>query len=446
MEIKETNPYVQYMYSYPHKTAYRPLGNVPLETYAPLLSGPGHGLYLHIPFCQAKCGYCNLFSVAGEKEEAADRYLDAVERQCGQYRELLKHHGSIFSEITVGGGTPLLLSPGQLERMFHIIHTYFQIQDGRELMIETAPNQTSEEKLDILKRAKVTRISMGIQSFQEEELFTLKRQHGAKRAREALRLLKSYDFPRMNLDFIYGIPGQTKESLLESLKEALAYEPQEIFLYPLYVKQGTYLGREGVVLNPGRTLSQYYAACDFLKGEGFRQDSMRRFVRAGDTREFSECGLSASLALGCGGRSYLGALHFCSPYAVRGEECRRRLKEFEETADYTKITHGILLSLEEQKRRYVIRHLLIYPGLDKARYEERFHTSVRKDFPILGSWLEQRYIEEADGCLRLTEDGMAYSDFLGPQLISKEVRGRMMEWEERYDRKDACLPGRFKKL
>ena len=82
------NPYVQYMYSYPHKTAYRPLKGVYLKDYASVLAGRGHGLYLHIPFCQSKCGYCNLFSVTGLGQEAVDRYLDVVERQSRQYHEV----------------------------------------------------------------------------------------------------------------------------------------------------------------------------------------------------------------------------------------------------------------------------------------------------------------------------------------------------------------------
>ncbi|MDE7058764.1 MAG: radical SAM protein, partial [Lachnospiraceae bacterium] len=155
------NPYIQYMYSYPHKTAYRSLSGVSLKDYAPLLRGSGHGLYLHIPFCQAKCGYCNLFSVTGQKEEKIERYLDTVERQSQQYQSLLAPYQTEFSELVIGGGTPLLLSEWQLLRMFALIEKYFTFQKGRELIIETAPNQTDTKRLSILKQAKVTRVSMG---------------------------------------------------------------------------------------------------------------------------------------------------------------------------------------------------------------------------------------------------------------------------------------------
>lgn len=465
------NPYIQYMYSYPHKTAYRPMQKRRLADYARCLTGDGHGLYFHIPFCQAKCGYCNLFSVTGQSEEAMERYLDAAERQCMQYREVTDPARTRFSELVVGGGTPLLLTGRQLRRMFGMIESRFDFSEGRELVIETAPNQTTEEKLSLLKEAGVTRVSMGIQSFSEKELRTLGRQHDAARAREALGRLKETGFPCVNVDFIYGVPGQTVESLLASLQEALRYEPDEIFLYPLYVKHGAYLTYTGVTPDAALARMQYREASAFLKQAGFRQDSMRRFVRgAAGSREFSECGFGNSLALGCGGRSYLGRLHFCSPYAITQKDCLARLREYEETEDFTVISHGILLSEEEQKRRYVIRHLLIWPGIDTGRYEELFHKAVWEDFPVLHEWEAQGYLtrretkrtkpdagapenplpgENPDGVrnagmnpctgaapggrvtwLALTEAGMELSDYLGPQLISDDVRRAMEEWEK----------------
>ncbi|KAI4448252.1 hypothetical protein C823_002771 [Eubacterium plexicaudatum ASF492] len=98
------NPYVQYMYGYPHKTAYRPLEGVSLEQYVHFLNGNGHGLYVHLPFCQSKCGYCNLFSVTGQDEEAVDRYLQAFERQSRQYQHLLQSVRTQFQELTIGAG------------------------------------------------------------------------------------------------------------------------------------------------------------------------------------------------------------------------------------------------------------------------------------------------------------------------------------------------------
>lgn len=443
------NPYIQYMYSYPHKTAYRPLEDIRLADYASMLAGGGHGLYLHIPFCQSKCGYCNLFSVTGLGGEDIDRYLDAVECQCRQYREILESVEAQFSEVVIGGGTPLFLTEHQLEHMFNLLAEYFRFDDRRELVVETAPNQTTREKLEILRQWGVSRISMGVQSFSDRELTVLKRSHSARRAREALSLIKSYDFPCVNVDLIYGIPGQTPASLLASLREALRFEPEEIFLYPLYVKHGARMEREGTAIEPQAAFAQYQTACGFLRGEGYCQDSMRRFVRRNTARVFSECGFGTSLGLGCGGRSYLGKLHFCSPYAITRTACIAQLKKYEAVKDHTKITHGIILSEEEQKRRYVIRHLLIRPGIDTGRYQALFGEDVRADFPLLCQWIEQGYAAvcgDENSYITLTESGMGLSDYLGPQLISPAVLGFMQEWEVLHGQAHDFVPRQSEKL
>ncbi len=427
------------MYSYPHKTAYGPLSGISWNDYAPLLKGKGRGLYLHIPFCQTKCGYCNLFSVTGQGEEGANQYLEAVGRQIRQYQGLAGCHTE-FSDFTIGGGTPLLLTVGQLEWAFDQVFSRFRFRPDRRVVVETAPNQTEKEKLAALKQAGVTRVSMGIQSFSDQELAALGRRHRAEKARKALDLLMSFDFACVNVDFIYGIPGQTVDSLLASLKEALSYQPDEVFLYPLYVKHGAKLVKaldDGLVLDPGLAFRQYQEASRFLRSAGYRQDSMRRFVAGRrEGRLFSECGFGTSLALGCGGRSYVGNLHFCTPYEVTQARCMARLREFENTEDFLAITHGILLSDEELKRRYVIRHLLLYPGLSERRYEKHFGSRAKKDFPLLEKWEGQGLVEEKEGdpegrevFLSLTETGMGLSDYLGPQLISPQVQKKMEEWE-----------------
>lgn len=163
---------------------------------------------------------------------------------------------------------------------------------------------------------------------------------------------------------------------------------------------------------------------------------MRRFVRQSGTRPYQACGFGTSLALGCGGRSYLGNLHFCSPYATAQEECLQRLLEYEQTKDYTQITHGILLSEEERKRRYIIRHLLIQPGLSLDEYQKVFTTAAMEEFPILNDWRKSGYVrlqenhrEQKAGFLSLTTEGMGLSDYLGPMLISEEVLALMKTWK-----------------
>lgn len=444
--------YTQYMYSYPHKTAYGPLEGVTLDQYLPCLAGPGHDLYLHLPFCETKCGYCNLFSVTGQGEQAIERYLDTVERQLRQYAPFFASADTRFTGLTIGGGTPLLLSESQLERCFTMIRHYAGPGRDAEIIIETAPNQTTKSKLALLKEAGVTRVSMGIQSFSDEELKILRRSHRAQRARESLDLLMKCGFSRVNADFIYGVPGQSVSSFLASVKEAVSFGPDELFLYPLYVKHGAALEQDlgcGLVLDEDMAFRQYEAAAEWLTAHGYRQDSMRRFVKPeapGSSREFTDCGFGSMLALGCGGRSYLGNLHFCTPYAVTRDGCLEQLNQYEKTQDFCAVTHGFLLSEEELKRKFVIRHLLILPGLPLEAYRELFHSDAAADFPILCEWQEQGYLKKQGHYLALTNTGMGLSDCLGPMLISQEVRDNMNRWEDLHGTKHDPIQRKSKEL
>lgn len=425
--------YQQYMYSYPHKTAYRTLPDLNIRDYLSRLAGAENSLYFHIPFCEAKCGYCNLFSVAGQKREYMERYLDAMEEQLRQY----PLDDALFNDVTIGGGTPLYLEEDQLERLYAIVEGVMGNDKEYPVIVETSPNQTTESKLEIARAHHTQRVSIGIQSFQEEELKRLCRIHTADQARKAIAAIRKQEFACMNLDLIYGIPGQTRETLGESLREALFYHPEEIFIYPLYIKQGTALADKGEQLSR-RTRSFYEMVREYLQLHGYIQYSMRRFVRQDYAAAIpaETCGFGNTLSLGCGGRSYLGNLHFCTPYAVGQTECKRQLESYLATQDYTRITHGFILDQDEERRRYVIKNILFASGLDVRKYGQIFSGNLDRDFPLLPLWKEEGYVEESGGKYQLTEEGMARSDALGPQLISDKVRGLMREWENNFSTGD----------
>lgn len=425
--------YQQYMYNYPHKTAYRQLKDVNLKDYIPLLNrSRQNSLYFHIPYCESKCGYCNLFSVAGTGEKDRDRYLAAIERQIQQY-DLQR---VVFHDLTIGGGTPLYLTQRQLEWLFELIQSSFTFEKTEhEVIVETSPKQTEKEKLELLKAYGVTRISIGVQSFVEEELNTLMRKHSVSEAHRALKLLKEENFPCLNLDLIYGIPGQTETSLLESLEQALYYDTDEIFIYPLYVKEGTVLAQKGRTRSSS-TYEFYSIIKAVLNKHGYTQTSMRRFVRKaekkGNMAEYHGCGgLENTISYGCGGRSYLGNLHFCTPYGVRPSLCRKGIEDYIHTEDYNQITNGILLSETEQKRLFLIKNLFYVEGLPLKEYDNLFHTNPMEEFPVLHHYMKQGYVCKREGeRLCLTPEGLSLSDFLGPAFISESVKGRMDTWKE----------------
>ncbi len=422
------NPYQQYMYSYPHKTAYGVLEGINLADYMGRLANRECSLYFHIPFCQSKCGYCNLFSVTGQSGERMGQYIDAMGRHARQISEILPE-SIVFTDLTIGGGTPLMLSVPQMERVFRIAEEQMGFDArGRQTVVETSPAQTTKEKLALLKEHHVTRISMGVQSFYEEELAALNRSHTVEQVRCAMEMIMNVGFSCVNLDLIYGIPGQTEESFISSIEQALAYEPEELFIYPLYIKKDTYLSAKAV-RRPEAAWQMYLSARQYLKERGYVPYSMRRFVRNGETSGLSGCGFDNTISIGCGGRTYIDELHFCMPYGVRQNQCRKILDQYIKTADHTVIHHGFILSEEEQRRRFVIKNILFQCGLSKVDYRKYFRSEPERDFPELADWIQKGYAYEDGEKIWLTEKGFSLSDYLGPMLISDEVRRKMVHSE-----------------
>ena len=422
--MKPPDIYTAYMYSYPHKTAYGKLENVDFEDYKGLLAGSRGSLYFHVPFCGSKCGYCNLFSVAGRSEEYMESYIIACKAQMEQYDAGLDW----FSSLTLGGGDPCVLPPKQLYGLLSIAGGSLDVN------VEISPNETTPEKLAILEEFNTRRVSIGVQSFVDSELDSLMRPHSAGAARRALNGLKSKRFPAVNIDLIYGIPGQTAESFLGSLRSAAEFEPDEIFIYPLYIRPGTELcGRLGMdqrFPNNDRAYEMYWPARDYLCSAGYTQISMRHFVaKAPETPE--SCGFENMLAIGCGGRSYIGNLHFCRPFTVREGKRLRIIDDFIKGKDKTEIRHGYVLNNDELRRRFVIKNLLHCAGVSCAGYQGAFGSDIAQDFPLLENLISDGYAlcaKEDNGvsaAYKLTPLGLSLSDYIGPMFISKEVKERM---------------------
>ena len=421
-EQQQISRYVSYMYSYPHKTAYRTLTPpVSLSPYLERLEGREASLYFHIPFCAHKCGYCNLFSQQCCDAERISLYLHTMRRQAEQLS--VAAQGLKFTSFAVGGGTPLILDEGQLEELFCLAEL-FGVHPSRVFTsVETSPEYTQKSVLRQLRARGVERLSMGVESFNETELKKLKRRPGLGTVVGALENIVEAGFPQFNLDLIYGIEGQTVESFMRSLNTALTYRPNELFIYPLYVRPGT---RIDVRSTDDIGYAIYKSARELLVGQGFVQTSMRRFVRRETTETEFSCGDEVMLSCGAGGRSYLGNLHYATPYAVRQQAIADEIDHYIRTTDFMTAANGFLLSTEEMQIRFIIKNLMYHRGVDLAEYEKRF--GEKPDRNLFREFTDRGWIEETGRIVRLTEEGMAYSDYIGQAFISPVVRKLMSEY------------------
>ncbi|MEV8391655.1 MULTISPECIES: STM4012 family radical SAM protein [unclassified Streptomyces] len=495
-------PYESYVYAYPHKTAYRPLED------RPALRGLWAGerkdalsLYLHIPFCEVRCGFCNLFTRIGAPDELTTRYLDALDRQATAVRDALGDSGpdSVrFAAAAFGGGTPTYLDADELDRLCDIAEKRMGA-DLRTvpLSVETSPATATADRLTVLAERGATRLSIGVQSFVDAEAKAAVRPQRRAEVEAALGRVRDARIPVLNIDLIYGIDGQTDASWRHSLDAALAWRPEELYLYPLYVRPLTGLGRPGPVRSifadqpaasgavhrkaedrprTGRTwatpttrrgavpgvagprrsagqdlgsggdsawdeqrLRLYRQGRDHLLAHGYEQLSMRMFRRQDIPFQDAgaddyACQTDGMIGLGCGARSYTSALHYSFDYAVDMREIRAIIDTYTATEDFSRAEVGRRIDGDEARRRHLLQSLLQARGMVEADYRERFGSGAAEDFPAeLARFAALGWLDESapTGLLRLSPEGLAYSDALGPALFSPAVRASMAAYERK---------------
>ena len=432
-DLLTRGPYQAYSYSYPHKTAYRPLAQP--RSLDALWATQNRGAlfaYVHVPFCTMRCGFCNLFAMAQPDAALVDGYVDAVIRQMRAMDRVLGERR--FARLALGGGTPTYLSAGHLERLYAGARDILGIDlHALPSSIEASPETVTRERLDVCRAAGVTRVSMGIQSFSERETRALARPQQGAVVGAAIEEIRRAGFPVMNLDLIYGIEGQTVATLLASIDSALAFRPEELYLYPLYVREQTGLGklaiRRAQAAGDDR-LALYAAARRHLMDAGYDQVSMRMFRAPHAPAEDGPvycCQEDGMVGLGAGARSYSTTLHYSTGYAVARAPTRDLVAEFiaHDEARFMRAEHGFELDEDERKRRYVIQSLLTRPGLDHAAYAQRFGTRGADDFSQLRELVAHGLAQDDGRLLSLTPRGVSLSDSIGPWLVSPAVLARM---------------------
>ncbi|ADI05693.1 coproporphyrinogen III oxidase [Streptomyces bingchenggensis BCW-1] len=434
-------PYQSYVYAYPHKTAYRPLNPRPsLRDLWAAEPKDSLSLYVHIPFCEVRCGFCNLFTRVGAPEGLVSAYLDALERQADTVRDALGD-GARFATAAFGGGTPTFLEAAELERLCDIASRRMGADLAAvPLSVEASPATATADRLAVLAERGTTRLSLGVQSFVDAEARSAVRPQRREDVEAALGRIREAGIPVLNIDLIYGIDGQTERSWRQSLDAALAWRPEELYLYPLYVRPLTGLGRRDAAATDtewdAQRLRLYRAGRDHLLAHGYEQVSMRMFRRRdtpGTGGEDYACQTDGMVGLGCGARSYTSALHYSFDYAVDMREIRGIIDDYtaRPAADFARAEVGRAMTADEARRRHLLQSVLQAEGMPLAGYRARFGTDPAEDFPAeLARFAERGWLDpDAAGLLRLSPEGLAHSDALGPELFSPAVRAAMAEYD-----------------
>ena len=217
---------------------------------------PIPGLYVHVPFCQTKCPYCDFYSITSP--ELISAYLSALEKEAQIYRTRMQSNGGTgvspvraqakacgyhhttppFDSLYLGGGTPSLLNAEQLAALVANLRRHFAFAPDTEFTLEANPDDVTSEKLKLWRDLGINRLSLGVQSFDEAELVFLQRRHTARQTRRALELIRAAGFENLGLDLMYGLPGQSPDTWLQTLETALSFRPEHLSCYQLTIAAG----------------------------------------------------------------------------------------------------------------------------------------------------------------------------------------------------------------
>ncbi|MBV7328887.1 radical SAM family heme chaperone HemW [Chloroflexi bacterium TSY] len=242
------------------------------------------GLYIHIPFCERKCPYCDFNTYAG-LEGFFDETIEAISMELAQWQEPLD--GRLIQTIYLGGGTPTILSVSQLTQIFDTIHHCFQVDSSCEVTCEANPGAVDREKFRGLIELGVNRLSIGVQSLQPDELRFLGRIHNVDDVYYAFDFARDAGFRNINLDFMFGLPDQSLERWANSLEQAFALDPEHMSLYSLIVEPNTPLNhwvQSGVVQPPDEdsAAEQYEYAMEQLANGGYYQYEVSNWSKTPD--------------------------------------------------------------------------------------------------------------------------------------------------------------------
>jgi len=367
------------------------------------------GVYIHIPFCRSRCSYCD-FATGTYESDLAQRYVTALVQEISEAR---RPGGlTVVDSIYLGGGTPSLLSPSQLERIFDAVHRRFSVTATAEVTMEMNPGTVTPEKLRAYQAAGVNRASFGAQTFDDRELAKLGRIHTADDVRTTIEMLHQTGFDNVSFDLIAGLPGQTMDDWKRNLDEAVKLHPEHLSLYLLEVHEGTPLAehiRRGIQPKPDEDLAaeMYELMVERTATAGYKQYEISNFSQPGfESRHNSKywtC--DAVYGFGCSAHSYDG-----NRLRWSNERDASVYIDLVESGK-TPIVDITPLSEKDVRSESVFLGLRLLRGVDLEEYRRRFGLDLRKENAgDIARLLDAGLIDIDNDLLRLTRHGALLSN------------------------------------
>ena len=371
------------------------------------------GMYIHIPFCIKKCNYCDFFSLPFKDQSYLDKYTQAL---LNEIKVRGQHMLSVQLEsIYLGGGTPSLLNGQQLKSILETIAKEFALLPGAEVTLEANPATLDKIKLAQMEEAGINRISLGVQSFFNDELTLLGRVHNAKAVMETIELLHTRGWKNFNLDLIYGLPGQSLDKWMQSLKQAADCHPSHLSIYLLQLEEETPMGKDVAggrlkMLDEDDEWYMFDQAMEYLEGKEFDHYEISNFCRPGNECRHNLRYWKAEeyLGLGAGAVSFKNGGRFMNEphlkqYVDTLSTCKQwPVKELERMSERELMTDALILGLR------------LCAGIDLNQFKQRFGVDITSEYKeIIAYYRDGGLLNIVNGHLKFTKAGY----FLSNQVL-----------------------------
>lgn len=364
------------------------------------MTDPTLGLYLHVPFCRRKCAYCDFCSYVGREADTA-AYVAALCREIAARAR----RDRIVDTVYLGGGTPSLLSPTEIERILAAVREAYTLSPDAEITCEVNPGTVDYDKFSLLKSLGVNRVSLGVQSLSDRALRALGRIHTAKEAEEAYRAARRAGFRNVSLDLMSGLPGETPEELSATVQGFIALAPEHISAYSLMLEEGTPFASSPLraeIPDDDAAADAMEATAAALETAGYRRYEISNYARPGyeSRHNLRYWHGQEYLGFGVAAYSFIDGVRFGAPRDLDGYLAGTLVP-----IDREKLTAA------DRERERVMLSLRLADGIDRAAYLRDFG----RDPHALFASVTARYpafFRVTDTALALTGRGMAVSNTL----------------------------------
>jgi len=366
--------------------------------------------YIHVPFCRHRCGYCN-FSVVADRDQWIDRYLEAIDCEL----ELLEHPE--VATVFLGGGTPTHLPLRSLERLLHIVASRFHLSTDFEYTIEANPEDITDEKLSLLRDSGVNRISLGVQSFDDQKLGVLERGHCGENAKKVIEQTADV-IPNVSIDLIFSAPGETIESWCHDLDVALSLPIRHLSTYALTFEKGTQFWnrrRRGELKDNKESIevAMYQAVRKRAPEENLLQYEISNFAVEG-----FRCRHNMSYWQGDG-------WYAAGPGAARFVQGRREVNHRSTSNYLNRIESGRCptaesetISLEQFARERAAFGVRLLEGIDSVEFQQATGIDWMNLCGVeIKTSIEEGLVEQHGSRIRLTERGILFADTVASRLL-----------------------------